>query len=126
PALLMISIYCVYIFAVTMFSPERAPALPRDARTLGDGVTSLVVMLALAVGVHFLTYHTVFSGFRFEVRFVWAATIATGFALGVSLLNRHLKLRLLSRLAEQVIIVLIPPLALIFLVLGTIFLGIAT
>ena len=33
---------------------------------------------------------------------------------------------LLCRLAEQVVIVLIPPLALIFLVLGTIFLGIAT
>ena len=33
---------------------------------------------------------------------------------------------LLSRLTQQVIIVLIPPLALIFLVLGTIFLGIAT
>ena len=31
-----------------------------------------------------------------------------------------------ARLAQQVIIVLIPPLALIFLVLGTIFLGIAT
>jgi tripartite ATP-independent transporter DctM subunit len=36
------------------------------------------------------------------------------------------KLGLLSRLAEQVIFVLIPPLALIFLVLGTIFLGWAT
>ncbi|WP_325168778.1 TRAP transporter large permease [Paracoccus caeni] len=35
-------------------------------------------------------------------------------------------LGLTSRLAQQVIIVLIPPLALIFLVLGTIFLGIAT
>ena len=33
---------------------------------------------------------------------------------------------MMSRLAQQVIIVLIPPLALIFLVLGTIFLGIAT
>ncbi|MFC3219787.1 TRAP transporter large permease subunit, partial [Tianweitania populi] len=32
----------------------------------------------------------------------------------------------MSRLAQQVIIVLIPPLALVFLVLGTIFLGIAT
>jgi tripartite ATP-independent transporter DctM subunit len=32
----------------------------------------------------------------------------------------------MSRLAQQVVIVLIPPLALIFLVLGTIFLGIAT
>src|SRR5690606_34374294 len=35
-------------------------------------------------------------------------------------------LNLMSRLASQVVIVLIPPLALIFLVLGTIFLGIAT
>ena len=37
-----------------------------------------------------------------------------------------LKLGLLSRIAERVTFVLIPPLALIFLVLGTIFLGVAT
>jgi tripartite ATP-independent transporter DctM subunit len=37
-----------------------------------------------------------------------------------------LKFGLLSRLAERVTFVLIPPLALIFLVLGTIFLGVAT
>jgi tripartite ATP-independent transporter DctM subunit len=36
------------------------------------------------------------------------------------------KMGLLSRLAEQVTFVLIPPLVLIFLVLGTIFLGVAT
>jgi TRAP-type mannitol/chloroaromatic compound transport system permease large subunit len=41
-------------------------------------------------------------------------------------INRLLKLGLLSRLAEQVTFVLIPPLVLIFLVLGTIFLGVAT
>ena len=41
-------------------------------------------------------------------------------------LNRLFKLGLLSRLAERVVFVLIPPLALIFLVLGTIFLGVAT
>ena len=40
--------------------------------------------------------------------------------------DRALKFNMMSRLAQQVIIVLIPPLALIFLVLGTIFLGIAT
>ena len=37
-----------------------------------------------------------------------------------------MKLKLLSHMAERVTFVLIPPLALIFLVLGTIFLGIAT
>jgi len=46
--------------------------------------------------------------------------------LVLALLNRHLKLGLLSRMAEKVVFVLIPPLALIFLVLGTIFIGVAT
>jgi TRAP-type mannitol/chloroaromatic compound transport system permease large subunit len=126
PAGLMIGLYLVYVVVMTIMRPNLAPALPAEVRTLGGGVISLIVMLVLAVAVHFITYATIFSEFRYEVRFVWSATTATAFALGVSLLNRYLKLGLLSRLAEQVIIVLIPPLALIFLVLGTIFLGIAT
>jgi tripartite ATP-independent transporter DctM subunit len=40
--------------------------------------------------------------------------------------NNLLRLGLLSKLAERVTFVLIPPLVLIFLVLGTIFLGVAT
>ncbi|MBC7313880.1 MAG: TRAP transporter large permease subunit, partial [Rhizobium sp.] len=44
----------------------------------------------------------------------------------IALANRTFSLNIISRLTQQVIIVLIPPLALIFLVLGTIFLGIAT
>jgi tripartite ATP-independent transporter DctM subunit len=41
-------------------------------------------------------------------------------------LNNKFKLGLLSKMAEKVVLVLVPPLALIFLVLGTIFVGIAT
>jgi len=48
------------------------------------------------------------------------------FAFVCALVNKGLGLGLLSRMAERVTFVLIPPLALIFLVLGTIFLGIAT
>ncbi|HEX8740533.1 MAG TPA: TRAP transporter large permease subunit, partial [Casimicrobiaceae bacterium] len=48
------------------------------------------------------------------------------FALAAAFLDRLFKTGLLSRLAQQVVFVLIPPLALIFLVLGTIFLGWAT
>ena len=44
----------------------------------------------------------------------------------IAVVNRFLKLGLLSKLAERVTFVLIPPLLLIFLVLGTIFLGVAT
>jgi len=47
-------------------------------------------------------------------------------ALVLALGDKLLKLNLLSRLAQQVTFVLIPPLVLIFLVLGTIFLGVAT
>ncbi len=48
------------------------------------------------------------------------------FAFVVAVINRGLKLGLLSKMAEKVTFVLIPPLALIFLVLGTIFIGVAT
>jgi tripartite ATP-independent transporter DctM subunit len=47
-------------------------------------------------------------------------------AFVVAVINKVTHLGLLSRMAERVTFVLIPPLLLIFLVLGTIFLGIAT
>jgi GntP family gluconate:H+ symporter len=52
--------------------------------------------------------------------------VGVGVAFVLALLNKVFKLKLLSNMAERVTFVLIPPLALIFLVLGTIFLGIAT
>jgi GntP family gluconate:H+ symporter len=52
--------------------------------------------------------------------------VGVGIAFAIAVLNRLFKLNLLSKIAERVTFVLIPPLALIFLVLGTIFLGIAT
>jgi len=126
PAAIMIGLYGLYIFVISIVRPQWVPALPREARTLGDGVTSLLVMLAISVAVHFGTFHTVFASLSYEVKFVWSITTATVFAVAITLINRQFKLGILSRLAEKVIIVLVPPLALIFLVLGTIFLGVAT
>jgi tripartite ATP-independent transporter DctM subunit len=48
------------------------------------------------------------------------------YALVVGLVERATGLRLMSRMAEQVTFVMVPPLLLIFLVLGTIFIGVAT
>ncbi|RLQ88495.1 TRAP transporter large permease subunit [Notoacmeibacter ruber] len=126
PAAIIIGLYCLYVFGVTLARPAWAPALPPEARTLGTGVLSLLVMMALAAGIYVAGRNYLFADFRYEVSVVWSAVAAVAFALVVSLINRYAKLGLISRLAEQVIIVLIPPLALIFLVLGTIFLGIAT
>jgi tripartite ATP-independent transporter DctM subunit len=53
-------------------------------------------------------------------------SVATILVYVYALIDRYMGLNLLSRLAQQVIMVLIPPLALIFLVLGTIFIGLAT
>ena len=61
----------------------------------------------------------------------WAllsTTLCAGgvYALITALVERATGFRLISALAEQVIFVMVPPLALIFLVLGTIFIGVAT
>src|SRR5262249_57413191 len=53
-------------------------------------------------------------------------SVAITLAFAFAVLNKLLRMRLLSVLAEQVIFVMVPPLALIFLVLGTIFIGVAT
>jgi tripartite ATP-independent transporter DctM subunit len=57
---------------------------------------------------------------------ILSMTVAAVLALSLALVNRKTRLGLLSKLAERVTFVLIPPLVLIFLVLGTIFLGVAT
>nr|WP_255561480.1 TRAP transporter large permease subunit [Pseudohoeflea sp. DP4N28-3] len=126
PALIIITAYCLYIFSLTIFKPQWVPALPVEARTLGSGVTSLVAVVAGAIALHYICYYFVFEALRYETRFVWSAVSAASAALLLSLANRKFNLGILSRLTEEVVIVLIPPLALIFLVLGTIFLGIAT
>ena len=126
PAAMIVLAYCAWVFIVTLVRPKWAPALPVEARTLGGGVWSLVFTLAAAVAIHYACYHLIFNEMRYEVRFVWSATVATGVPLPFALANPPPKLGPLSRRAERVIIVLPPPLALIFLVLGTIFLGIAT
>jgi tripartite ATP-independent transporter DctM subunit len=127
PALLIIAAYCAYIFAISIFKPEMVPALPKEARTLGNGVMSLLVMIALSVALYFLGMHVLFTGLTSpEWRLVAALAFAVVAIYLVALFNSAANKKVISRLAEQVIVVLVPPLALIFLVLGTIFLGIAT
>lgn len=126
PALMIVTAYCLYVFAITIFRPKWAPALPLEARTLGGGVTSLIVMIALATGIYFASDYFLFSSITSAWRLVGAITTGVAVIYVIALANDWFNLNLISRLAQQVIIVMIPPLALIFLVLGTIFLGIAT
>ncbi|TPW30817.1 TRAP transporter large permease subunit [Martelella alba] len=126
PSLMIIAAYCLYVFIVSMVSPKSAPAMPAEARTLGNGITSLFVMIALAVALYFLGYHVLFTAANDAWRLVAALCFAVVVVYLIAIANERMKLNILSKLSQQVIIVLVPPLALIFLVLGTIFLGIAT
>jgi TRAP-type mannitol/chloroaromatic compound transport system permease large subunit len=57
---------------------------------------------------------------------VWSSFAATMTLYALALVNRATGVGLMANITQQVVIVLVPPLALIFLVLGTIFVGIAT
>ncbi len=86
---------------------------------------SLFIVLALAIALAIVAMQRTSVKFGADyVVLTMSATVALAFVVAV--INRVLRLGLLSRLAEQVIFVMVPPLALIFLVLGTIFIGVAT
>jgi TRAP-type mannitol/chloroaromatic compound transport system permease large subunit len=141
PGLLLVGMYILFVVAVALVRPKWVPPLPVEARIYREpngasGHVSLVALLAISAAVGWawsrlhegimnpwLQRSTPAPG---DEIFILSMTVASFTALALALLNRALKLGLLSRLAERVTFVLIPPLVLIFLVLGTIFLGVAT
>lgn len=125
PSLVLTGCYILFILMLSFFKPNFVPALPTEARTLGHGVKSLLVMFGLSLVLGYAAYRLLYPHVGVDAD-ILALMAGAGFAYLVALIDRALKLGLISHLAQQVIIVLIPPLALIFLVLGTIFLGIAS
>ncbi|MFV0409918.1 MAG: TRAP transporter large permease subunit [Paracoccus sp. (in: a-proteobacteria)] len=201
PGLVLTVIYLSYVFIMSIIRPSAVPALPKEARTLGSGVMSLLAMIAAGVAVFYAAHHYLYpvhgtnadilgaaaavafmyliamtdkEGWRFLVKVCvgviaalagWSVIhwvhgleavsklsanpltglmIATIFGAAIlafliyrtimQALGRSIDFTwhpeqgfgLTSRLAQQVVIVLVPPLALVFFVLGTIFLGWAT
>ncbi|MBD7960459.1 MULTISPECIES: TRAP transporter large permease subunit [Comamonas] len=142
PGFMLVGFYMIFIFLLAFFKPNMVPALPPEARSLKEkdgssGLTSLLVLTVLCVGVSIYaaqnmeTIHTWFTGEVVD-KVAKDETIVFSMCFGVALafvaasINRVTGMGLLSHVAEKVTFVLIPPLLLIFLVLGTIFLGIAT
>ncbi len=134
PGLLLPLMYALYVLLVSIFRPQYVPALPASARKLREpdgsaGVTSLVALLAIAAAASY-----VFIRFRFpdpavaktDEVVIYGGLFGIGFAFVVACVNRYLKIGLLSVMAEKVVFVMVPPLMLIFAVLGSIFVGIAT
>jgi TRAP-type mannitol/chloroaromatic compound transport system permease large subunit len=142
PGFILTGMYIAYVFVLAFVKPQWVPALPAEARTIREdngkaGLLSLLLLTIASAGsaVYFAKHYA-------EVQTWWKGetvtsvpldeTIVVSMCLGVILafviavVNKVTRLGLLSRMAERVTFVLIPPLLLIFLVLGTIFLGIAT
>jgi TRAP-type mannitol/chloroaromatic compound transport system permease large subunit len=94
--------------------------------TLFSGNCSLGVLTLIAVTAGVLFAKQYPENHPLDETIVVSIMVGIGVAFVLALINRQFKLGLLSQIAEKTTFVLIPPLGLIFLVLGTIFVGIAT
>jgi TRAP-type mannitol/chloroaromatic compound transport system permease large subunit len=134
PGLLLTAMYAGYVLSVSIFKPSAVPALPPEARNLREpngnsGVVSLLVLIAGAVGASYAfatLYQSANSTAAGDEVGIYAASVGIIGAFLFAVIDRQLGIGMLSRMAQKVVFVLVPPLALIFLVLGTIFVGIAT
>ncbi|MEY4100005.1 MAG: hypothetical protein RL300_1176, partial [Pseudomonadota bacterium] len=142
PGFALTGLYVGYIILLTIFRPAWVPALPAEARTIREdngksGLLSLLVLtlvssaLAVYMGEHYAQLMSWIKGEQVtsvatDETIVVSLCAGVTLAFFIALINKITRLGLLSRMAERVTFVLIPPLLLIFLVLGTIFLGVAT
>lgn len=141
PGLMLVGLYLLMVVVFALLMPKSAPALPPEARIYKEsngnsGHQSLLVLFVICILASIGWSHVHDTVIKTMVERPMAApkdeililsmTVGSLLGLLLALLNRIMRLGLLSRLAEQVTFVLMPPLILIFLVLGTIFLGIAT
>ncbi len=141
PGLLLVGLYVAFVLVVAVVRPSWVPALPPEARIYREsngasGHRSLIALFVICAAAGWAwaqVHHGVMAWATGRTTpspgdevVIMSMTVASLLALVLALINRATKMGLLSRLAEQVTFVLIPPLVLIFLVLGTIFLGVAT
>src|SRR5665213_2570279 len=133
PGIVLAGLYAGYVFLVTILFPKATPGLPAEAVGFREsngsrGLISLA-MLALASAVFgwLMMRNSTSHGADFVVLSMFFGIL---FAFGTAVVNwltsRFIGFRFLSHMAQQTTFVMVPPLFLIFLVLGTIFIGVAT
>jgi TRAP-type mannitol/chloroaromatic compound transport system permease large subunit len=131
PGFVLTGLYVGYVMLISFVRPTWVPALPKEARSIREdngnsGLPSLGLLALLSTACAVAFAKTRPDSTPTDELIVTSMCVGVGIAFALSVINKTLGLKLLSRMAERVTFVLIPPLALIFLVLGTIFLGIAT
>ena len=133
PGILLAGLYSLYVFIVTVLYPKATPGLPAEAVGFREpdgsrGLTSLAVLAVVSGAFGWLMMRN--SSSRGADFVVLSMFFGIMFAFGIAVINwlanRLLGFRFLSHIAQQTTFVMVPPLFLIFLVLGTIFIGVAT
>jgi tripartite ATP-independent transporter DctM subunit len=133
PGLALAGMYALWTLITTIVFPKSTPGLPAEAVGFREpdgsrGLWSLLV-LGVASGVFgwFMMRDSDTHGADFVVLCMFFGIL---FAFGIAVVNWGLErltgVRFLSHMAQQTTFVMVPPLFLIFLVLGTIFIGVAT
>jgi tripartite ATP-independent transporter DctM subunit len=133
PGLVLAGLYAGYAFLVTLIFPKAAPGLPKevigfreDDGSRGLGSLGVLFLASCAFG-WLMMRNSETHGADFVVLSMFFGIL---FAFFVTVLNWALQkftgFRFLSKMAQQTTFVMVPPLFLIFLVLGTIFIGVAT
>ena len=133
PGIVLSGLYAAYVFLIATLFPKAAPGLPAEAIGFREadgsrGLQSLGILAIASVAFGWLVMRNSSShGADFVVLSMFFSIL---FAFAVAVVNwathRYTGYRFLSHIAQQTTFVMVPPLFLIFLVLGTIFIGVAT
>src|SRR6266852_2400670 len=133
PGLVLAGLYALYAFFVTLIFPKAAPGLPPDAVGFREkdgsrGLRSLGVLTLASVAFGWLMMRNSDThGADFVVLSMFFGILFAFFVAVVNwVIDKLTGFRFLSAMAQQTTFVMAPPLFLIFLVLGTIFIGLAT
>lgn len=132
PGIMLTGAYVLYVVLMATFKPSSAPAIPEKDRIYREdngasGLKSLILLSAIgAVAAYYALPHLVRNQSALDEHIVVAMLVWGVVLFAAALINKVLHLNLLSKICERVVFVMIPPLFLIFLVLGTIFIGVAT
>ena len=132
PGLVLTGLYIAYIALTAWLRPDTMPALPPEARKLrqpdgSSGLPSLLVLGAVSLAIALVAdRHVAVAPSAIDEQVVLGVLSWGVAAFVLAVLNRLFRFGLLSTMAERVTFVMFPPLFLVFLVLGTIFIGLAT
>jgi tripartite ATP-independent transporter DctM subunit len=112
---------------LVLFAIKLVRVLASGEESRGILSLAFLVLVAGVVGWWVISRTEIKGGADFVIL---AMSVGVAFSFAVAVVNyafdRFLGIRFLSKIAQQTTFVMVPPLALIFLVLGTIFIGVAT